>query len=102
MNTGLPRRVSLLHVVEPSDRSVSNHPPLSSELGLLMLRGVPRGHASRATPLAGPPASWASPFTRRLATTTGRIEFVSYGPVLRLRLLPTSSCDDAVTVGYNV
>jgi hypothetical protein len=32
--------------------------------------------------------------------TSGRIEFVPYGLVTHLRLLPTSSRDDAVTVGY--
>jgi hypothetical protein len=43
----------------------------------------------------------ASPLTRRLASYTGRIEFLSYGPVVRLPLLPTPSLDDAVTVGYS-
>jgi|SRR5688572_16739136 len=43
----------------------------------------------------------ASPIARRLASYTGRIEFLSYGPVVRLPLLPTPSHDDAVTVGYS-
>lgn len=42
----------------------------------------------------------ASPFPSRLATTPGRIGFVSYGPPLRLRLLPTSPHGDAVTFDY--
>ena len=29
-----------------------------------------------------------------------RIEFVSYGPVVRLALLSTPHCGDAVTFGY--
>jgi hypothetical protein len=45
--------------------------------------------------------TWASPFTRRLATATGRIEFVTYGPVVHLRMLSTPPRGDAVTFGYN-
>jgi hypothetical protein len=33
---------------------------------------------------------------------SGRIEFVSYGPVVHFRLLPTPSHDDAVTFSFNV
>src|SRR5690606_37676942 len=42
----------------------------------------------------------ASPFSSRLAGTSGRIEFVSYGLAVRLPLLSTSFRNDAVTVGY--
>jgi len=99
------QQVSLRYVVEPSDRSVSNHPWPPSEFGLLFLRGLPRVTAvsSRAPqPPVGKSVSWASPFPSRLTATTGRIEFVPYGPAVRLGLLPTSSRDDAVTFGYKV
>ena len=71
-----PKQTSLLHVTEPSRRSVSNHPslPPATRPGFLhrdLPRELPR------IPLRGLTASWASPFTRRLATATGRIEFVS-------------------------
>lgn len=67
-------------------------------------RGLPRvttPKADRTPPIPGERVVWASPLASRLATTTGRIEFDIYGPVLRRRLLPTSSHDDAVTFGYN-
>ncbi len=47
-------------------------------------------------------ASGASPVPSRLATTTGRIEFLAYGLLVHFRLLPTSPCGDAVTFGYQV
>src|SRR5690348_10675840 len=44
---------------------------------------------------------WASPLARRLAATCGRIALHhSYGPVVHLRLLPTSPRGDAVTFDY--
>jgi hypothetical protein len=53
-----------------------------------------RGHSARPRP-AGPCVTWASPFPGRLATTTGRIEFVilrtSHSPpvALHVRLAAT-------------
>ena len=44
----------------------------------------------------------ASPSDGRLATTDGRIEFVAYGLVVRLPVLPTSPRGDAVPVGYRI
>ncbi|MDA8376663.1 MAG: hypothetical protein M0Z50_06350, partial [Planctomycetia bacterium] len=44
--------------------------------------------------------SWASPLARRLATASGRIEFVSCGLVVRLQLLPTLPRGNAVTFDY--
>ena len=47
-------------------------------------------------------ASWASPLTSWLATTIGRIEFVSYGLAVHLPLLSTPPRGDAVTVRYEI
>ena len=106
MNTILKStQVSPSHVAEPSDRSVSNHPWLPSEFGLLSLPGLPRDldRSRSGTPVpVGRSVFGTSPFPSRLVTATGRIEFVSYGPVVHLRLLSTPSCDDAVTFGYKI
>src|SRR3990172_712879 len=76
MNTVLVSvQVSLLHVVEPSGHSVSNHllpPPGLVWFSPRAYRVVRRPHPSRNHGV-----TWASPFPSRLATTTGRIEFVS-------------------------
>ena len=76
-----PARPGLLALwIEPSDHSVSNHPPSSrgSEFGL-----IPRAYRRVSAPASRTHSgrvphgvSWASPFPSRLATTTGRIEFV--------------------------
>ena len=42
----------------------------------------------------------ASPFVRRLACSSSRIEFVSYGLLFHLQLLSTPHYCDAVTFGY--
>ena len=44
----------------------------------------------------------ASPSPSGLAAVSCRIEFVSYGPPVRLRLLPTPPRNDAVIFGYEV
>ena len=43
---------------------------------------------------------WASSLASRLANTPGRIAFVTYGPMVHLRLLSTSPRGDAVTFDY--
>ncbi len=65
----------LASCIKPSDRSASNHllPPLG--LGLVSPRSLPRRSADRI-PCEDHSVTWASPFPSRLATTTGRIEFV--------------------------
>jgi len=69
-----------------------------------LFRGLPLTHVPE--PIVSDPVPvgriviWASPFASRLATVTGRIEFVHYGPVVRFQLLSTSSHDDAVPFGY--
>ena len=43
---------SLLNVIEPSHRSVSNHPSSPHGLGLLLTMGLPReGHLTFASPM---------------------------------------------------
>jgi hypothetical protein len=88
-NERRPVRTGLLASwIEPSSRSVSNHPSSSrgTEFGLLhrayrrMFARASCTHLSRVS--HGVP--WASPFPSRLATTTGRIEFV----ILRTSLSP--------------
>ena len=61
-----------------------------------------RFHTLPLSALGFPPARRvrASPFTRRLAVTLGRIAFVSYGPAVHLRLLSTPPHGDAVTFSY--
>ncbi|HIJ86038.1 MAG: hypothetical protein HW380_988 [Magnetococcales bacterium] len=44
----------------------------------------------------------ASPSDRRLAASSCRIEFVSYGPVIRFQLLSTPPHGDAVSFNYRV
>jgi hypothetical protein len=92
--------------IEPSVRSVSNHPSSSHGLGLFSCHGrtarndlLDRSHPG----CRDNSVTWASPQPSRLATTIGRIEFVkSYGPVVHLQLLPTPSREDAVTFSYRV
>jgi hypothetical protein len=46
-------------------------------------------------------STWeTSPLTSRLVDTAGRIEFLSYGLVVHLLLLPTPPHGDAVIFGY--
>ena len=74
--------------MKPSYHTASKHPhavPLSCSLGRT---DFPKG------------GSWASPLASRLATASGRIEFVSCGLVVRLRLLPTLPRGNAVTFDY--
>ena len=65
----------LVSCIKPSDRSASNHllPPPGP--GLVSTRSLPRGLPTASLP-RDQSVVWASPFTRRLAATTGRIEFV--------------------------
>ena len=58
------------------------------------LRGLPRGTVFKpSTSRKGFVAYWASRVPRRLATATGRIEFVSYGLTVHLPLLSTPPHD---------
>ncbi len=93
MNTVLTaRQVSLLHVHGLGGHSVSNHLTFPA---VAFTRYPSARRASSATAEV-----WASPIPSGLAETPGRIEFVSYGLVLRLLLLPTPPRGDAVTVNY--
>ena len=96
-------QVSLLHVTAPSDHSVPrHHMPTCRRLVTQSLsrleHGCPSGTSAAGFPLFG--RVWASPILRRLASTHGRIGFLSYGLVVHLLLLPTPSRDDAVAVGF--
>ncbi len=72
-------QVSLLNVIEPSIRSVSNHPPSSHGLrfGFVPWAYRAKNLLTLRIPLAGTVSvTWASPLPSRLATTRSRIEFV--------------------------
>ena len=74
--------------MKPSYHTASKHPhavPLSCSLGRT---DFPKG------------GSWASPLASRLATASGRIEFVPCGLVVCLRLLSTLPRGNAVTFDY--
>jgi len=77
MNTVLSVQASVLHAIESSNHSVSNHPP-SSPCDSLVLRTTGLTAATLLPKIAptGDGVIWASPLGGRLATTTGRIEFV--------------------------
>ena len=116
MNTVLPAQLSLLHRIEPSGHSVSNHPSPSEESGLVWLPGLPRDAAgtlarvirclaSRRTfvsfglrhSLAGSPRRQAES-SLRCPESAG----LCYGLAVQLPLLSTSPRGDAVTFGYEV
>ena len=65
----------LASCIKPSDRSASNHLLSPPGLGLVSSRSLPRGLVDRI-PFGDHSVTWASPLPSRLATTTGRIEFV--------------------------
>ena len=105
MNTvPVAMQVSLLHVVEPSGRSVSNHPSPPRGPGLV---SHPRLTGSttpgRLHPFFG---TIASVGLRHLAAGSPRRQAESssssYGLAVHLRLLSTSSHENAVTIGYKV
>lgn len=102
MNTVLSARVALLHAIEPSDHSVSNHPLPLSKSGLVSIRDLPCDTAHTVRILTDHCVNWASPVTNRLAATASCIEFVFYGLVIHLPFLSTSPHGDAVTFDYNV
>ena len=75
----LSRSGLLVSRIKSSSHSVSNHPLSFSKFGLVSLRDLPPREPLRLThPLGRVPlgVTWASPLSSRLATTTGRIEFV--------------------------
>ena len=80
-----------------SDRSASKHQMIFRRrfLTLAQRDGLPLGPFPVCVHRV-----WASPLGRRLARSSGRIEFLSCGPVVRLPLLSTPPYGDAVTVGY--
>ena len=61
--------------IKPADRSASNHLLSPPVLGLVSNRSLPRDLAT-ASLTRDLSVTWASPSSSRLATTTGRIEFV--------------------------
>jgi len=84
-------RVSLLYITELSEHSVSNHPMNSSApFSSLLYSGTE--HL--------PVGIMASPLASRLAYSSSRIEFVSYGLLFHFQLLSTPHYCDAVTFGY--
>ena len=77
-------------------RSFRLQPPCCCPRSLVWfsLRGLPRGTVFQpSTSRKGFVASWASRVPSRLATATGRIEFVSYGLTVHLPLLSTPPHD---------
>ena len=85
----------------PSDHSFPKHLVLPPSSRSDFNSGAYRHLLAKAFP-CGTNRRWASPRIRRLATTPGRNGFVSYGLVVRIRLLSTPPCDDAVTFHYEV
>jgi len=84
-------RVSLLYITELSEHSVSNHPMNSSvPFSPLLCSGTE--HL--------PVGIMASPLASRLACSSSRIEFVSYGLFFHFQLLSTPHYCDAVTFSY--
>jgi len=80
MNTVLFRAGLLASLTTPSGHSVSNHLSPSGGTDLVFFPPTYRAMSARTRTPQGI-ASWASPSFRRLATTTGRIEFA--GPARR-------------------
>src|SRR3972149_1692935 len=106
MNTVLSAlQVSLFYVVEPSDHSVSNHPSPPLRLGLCFSVRAYRGHRVWLDPIAIV-ATTASLGLRPLAAGSPRRQaessLSSYGLAVHLRLLSTSSRENAVTIGYRI
>ena len=110
MNTALHAQLSLLHRIEPSGHSVSNHPSPSEETGLVWLPGLPRGTAfqcaaSRRTFVSVGLRHFLAGSPRRLAESSLRCPAsagLCYGLAVHLPLLSTSPRGDAVTFGYEV
>ena len=97
-------QASLLHVVEPSGHSASNHPSSPQGHGLVsyprLTDSTTRG---RLYPFLG---TFASLGLRHLRAGSPRRQAESssssYGLAVHLRLLSTSSHENAVTFGYRV
>jgi len=90
MNTILCPSGLLASWIESSVHSVSNHPTSSLCDGLVFgPQGLPPRHFSPKFAPTGKGVCWASPLESRLATTSGRIEFVAYGLDIHLLLLST-------------
>jgi hypothetical protein len=65
----------LVSCIEPSDRSASNHLMSPPEFGLVSFPEL-TARSFHRIPFGDHVVTWASPSSSRLATTTGRIEFV--------------------------
>src|SRR5208282_4303231 len=65
----------LIHVVPTSDHSISTHPMHSCPCAHCLASGQV---AKLPLSLSGRLPSWASPFLRRLANASGRIEFIIF------------------------
>jgi hypothetical protein len=80
----------LASCIKPSDRSASKHLLSSLGFGLVLSRELTARSADRI-PCGDHGVIWASPLASRLATTTGRIEFVilrtSHSPPVALHPL---------------
>jgi hypothetical protein len=78
MNAVLPAPGLLASWIEPSGHSVSNHPTSPDDPGLVLDRRLTATLLRERTHSGRVPhgVTWASPPYSRLATTTGRIEFV--------------------------
>ena len=96
-----PRPGLLALRTKPSDRSASNRLLSPPGFGLVVSRGLPRGHA--AASLSGTTASlglrhYLAGSPRQPAESSSS----SCGPAVHLQLLSTPSHEDAVTLGYEV
>jgi len=93
-------QVSLLHVIKPSDHSASNHPLPPPERSSGFSTEAYREYRDGPDPITITVtiASILAGSPRQQAESSSS----SYGLVVHLQLLPTSSHKNAVTIGYRV
>jgi len=93
------RGISPIHNTQTSDRSVSNHP--RGHLGRFLITLFPSapGLSLRTVSRLRPPGLGLHLSLAGSPTLEGRIEFLSYGPVVHLQLLSTPHRCDAVSFG---
>ena len=98
-------QVSLLHVIKPSDHSASNHPLPPPERSSGFSTEAYREYRDGPDPITIT-VTIASIGLRHYLAGSPRQQAESssssYGLVVHLQLLPTSSHKNAVTIGYRV
>ena len=103
MNTGFGvDQVSMCHVIEPSDHSVSNHLPSPQRVSGVAYVGltVPR---CRGRPFPGSKRHLGFAFNSQARhDDRPNRDHLRYGLIVHLRLLSTPPRGDAVTFGYGV